>query len=135
MIALFDTNIYIEIMVDLISEAQVSAWKSGHLIRLSPIVYHELLRGAREPEIIEEIGSKTVKTAVPTFKMWEKSALILREFVGRFGYNEEVFKLQNDILLALTAKSCGALLISKDRHFLEIAKIISFHFFHYRTNG
>ena len=133
MLALFDTNIYIEELSGLIPEAQSLAWRSQYLIRLSPVVYHELLRGTKKRDLVLEIGKRTVKAAVPTFKMWEKSALVLREFVDRFGYHEEVFKLENDILIALTAKSYGALLISKDRHFLEIGKLISFHFFHYQT--
>lgn len=132
MLALFDTNIYIGDLSDTIPETQTQLWRSQYVIRLSPIVHHELLRGAKEKRWVDEIKQKTVMTPAPTANMWEKSAEVLRELVIKYGLNEQMFRLQNDVLLALTARHVGALVISQDKHFLEIAKIIPFHFLHYR---
>lgn len=132
MLALFDTNIYIGDLSDTIPETQTQLWRNQYVIRLSPIVHHELLRGAKEKRWVDEIKQKTVMTPAPTANMWEKSAEVLRELVIKFGLNEQMFRLQNDVLLALTARHVGALVISQDKHFLEIAKIIPFHLLHYR---
>lgn len=134
MLALFDTNIYIGDLSDTIPETQTQLWRSQYVIRLSPIVHHELLRGAKEKHWVDEIKQKTVMTPAPTTKMWEKSAEVLRELVIKLGLNEQMFRLQNDVLLALTARHIGALVISQDKHFLEIATIIPFHFLHHRAS-
>ena len=64
--------------------------------------------------------------------MWKEGAQILRKFVSQFGFGEEVFKLQNDILIALTARHIGAVVITQDGHFPDIAKIVPYHYIHYR---
>lgn len=133
MLALFDTNIYIGELTGKIPLADTQLWRSHYLIRLSPVVHHELLRGSRNTALIEEIGRKTVPTPPPSSKMWEKGARVLKKFVHEFGFGEEIFRLQNDILIALTAREIGALVITGDRHFVEIQKMVPFYLCHYRV--
>lgn len=134
MFALFDTNIYVAELTGKIPITDIQLWRSKYITRLSPVIYHELLRGSKHKELVEEIKKKTVMTPPPTQKMWEESAEVLRKFVGEFGFSEEIFKLQNDVLIALTAKNHGALVISQDRHFTQIVKIAHFHFLHYQPH-
>ena len=129
MLALFDANVYIGELTGRIPAGESEKWRSQYLIRLSPVVYHELLRGARKKDLIYEIRDRTVSTPVPTFKMWEESATILSQWVFSSGRNEVLFKLQNDILIALTARSLGAVVITQDRHFEKIAERVSFLYF------
>ncbi|MBI4366998.1 MAG: hypothetical protein HY543_09290 [Deltaproteobacteria bacterium] len=89
-----------------------------------PIVYHELLRGARNPGPIYEIRDRTVALAPPTFAMWERAALVLREYVMQFGAPGSLPRLQNDVLIALTMRGCGGLVITADRYFDRLASLI-----------
>ena len=129
MLALFDTNIYIGELTGRVPAGESEKWRSQYLIRLSPVVYHELLRGARKRDWVHEIRDHTVLTPAPTFKMWEESASILSQWHFSSRENEVLFKLQNDVLIALTARSLGAVVITQDRHFEKIAQKVSFLYF------
>ena len=132
MLALFDTNVYISELTRAIPNDVVERWRSQYLVRLSPVVYHELLRGARKKDWVYEIRDHTVLAPVPTFKMWEEAASILSQWHFSSGENEALFKLQNDVLIALTARSLGAVVITQDKHFEKIAEKTSFLYFLYR---
>lgn len=127
MIACFDTNIYIGELLGTIPLEQTLQWRRQQIVRLCPVVYHELLRGARHPRTVYEIRDRTVALAPPTFKMWEAAALIAREYVARFGMSDVLHTLQNDILIALTVQTNGAVLITADRHFERLASLVPFH--------
>ncbi len=128
MIALFDTNIYIDELIGRLPAGKFNKWRLQYILRLSPVVYHELLRGARNLSLIHEIRQKTLLLPAPSFTMWEKSAYILRHFREKFGSSEELHKLQNDILIALSARENGALLITRDKHFKQIADFLAFSY-------
>lgn len=127
MIALFDSNIYIDALTGRLPENRIEEWKLSYILRLSPVVYHELLRGSRNPSIIYEIREKTILFPSPTPHMWEESAEIIRSIGEKRGFSEGILNLQNDLLIALSAREAGALLITKDKHFKEISSFLSFH--------
>ena len=60
------------------------------------------------------------------------AASILSQWHFSSGENEVLFKLQNDVLIALTARSLGAVVITQDKHFEKIAEKTSFLYFLYR---
>ncbi len=57
--------------------------------------------------------------------MWVKAGHLAGKIVGSFD-ELTLEKIQNDILIALTARENGALLITQDRHFHIIQKHIPF---------
>ena len=60
----------------------------------------------------------------PTNKIWEQAAIILSRLPQTFQkYSEEI---QNDVLLALSAKQNGAILVSRGKDFEIISKYVSF---------
>ena len=128
MIACFDTNIYIDELTGKMPIEQLQQWRSRYLSRLCPVVYHELLRGARKPAPIYDIRDHTIALAPPTFLIGGNAAMILREKTGKFGIGDDYHHLQNDVLIALTARANGALLITADGHFEKLAEWIPFHF-------
>lgn len=132
MLAFFDTNIYIDELTGTLPALTCQTWRSHYIIRLCPIVYHELLRGTRNPELIYEIRDHTIALNTPTFAMWEHAAQLLRDYVKRFGPQGNPYRLQNDILIALTARHTGALLITKDQDFDQLAQLVLFPYLRYQ---
>ena len=99
----------------------------GYVIRLSPIVKSELLRGCktkRAQEATQILIDQIIEMPAPSNKMWEQAAIVLSKSSI---YNpKNVEELQNDVLLALTARHSGAILITQDKDFEEIQKYLQF---------
>lgn len=128
MIAFFDTNVHIDILrgelevVDLLERVQ------GGPIRLCPVVASELLRGAsgKATRAIERLASSLVPIEPPSWrKAWFEAGRVLPK---AFASHEQVglARLQNDVLLALTARHTGAVLVSKDAHFRVLQRHVRF---------
>lgn len=126
MIAFFDTNIYVDILRGKITLDGLSPYNSC-IIRLSPIVKSELIRGCktqRAKRLTESYIHHLIEMPAPTNKIWEQAAVILSRLPKTFQkYSEEI---QNDVLLALSAKQNGAILVSQDKDFEIISKYVSF---------
>lgn len=93
------------------------------LIRNSSVVLAELWRGAVKPSeryFLRALG-KNHPILTPTEKNWLESGEILARIRADHGFSPE--KLRNlhfDVLIALTARSCGARLITCDRADFEL---------------
>ncbi|MBI3017385.1 MAG: PIN domain-containing protein [Deltaproteobacteria bacterium] len=127
MIAFFDTNIYVDLLKGNIEFSDLSSYQ-GYLIRLSPIVKSELLRGCkteRAKKITLSLVEQLTELPAPTNKMWERAASILAKLpiLGQTRLGE----LQNDVLLALTTRQVGAIFITQDKDFEEIQKHLTFN--------
>jgi predicted nucleic acid-binding protein len=126
LIAFFDTNIYIDLFRGKIKTKDLSAYQ-GYLIRLSPIVKSELLRGCktkRARKVTQSLIDQVTELPVPTNKMWEQAALILSTLPET--KHKKIDELQNDVLLALTARHTGAIFITQDKDFTIIQRFIPF---------
>lgn len=128
MIALFDTNIYLAGLKGQLPETFFQEWKIKSIIRLSPVVHHELLRGIKREDFILEIKHRTIMLPSPSLMQWEQSAQIIKLLISKYGLSDGIYKLQNDVLIALAAKSAGAILLTMDKHFEKIAEFLAFHF-------
>lgn len=126
LIAFFDTNIYVDILRGRIPLEDLSPY-SHYIIRISPIVKSELIRGCKTQKakrLTESYIHHLIEIPAPTNKMWEQAAVILSRLAQTFQkYSEEI---QNDVLLALSAKQNGAILVSQDKDFEIISKYVSF---------
>lgn len=93
------------------------------LIRNSAVVLAELWRGATKPaeqEFLRALsGNHPILT--PTEKNWLDSGQVLRKIHADHGFTAEKLRsLHFDVLIALTARSNGARLITSDRADFEI---------------
>lgn len=88
------------------------------LIRSSSVVLAELLRGATtssERDLLAEIA-RNHPVLTPTENNWVESGEILSRMRGELGFaSEKLRDLHFDVLIALTARSHGARLITSNR--------------------
>src|SRR5262245_24866703 len=128
MIAFFDTCIHIDLLTGALLFDQV-VQKMGSLpVRLSPIVASELLRrvSRRPRSVIERLVRQLVPIEPPSWRQcWYDAGRLLPEM---FLDHEEIglSRLQNDLLLALTAHYTGALFVTTDGHFEAMRQLTGF---------
>jgi predicted nucleic acid-binding protein len=95
------------------------------LIRTSSVVLSELWRGATRPAekaFLREL-EKNHPVLTPTEKNWLESGRILGGMRADKGFSPEKLRgLHFDVLIALTARSHGARLISSDRADFELIR-------------
>lgn len=93
------------------------------LIRFSSVVLAELWRGAvtrEESELLLRLA-RNHPVLSPTDKNWIESGQILRRIRADFGMQPDKLRsLHFDVLIALTARSHGARLITANEHDFEI---------------
>jgi predicted nucleic acid-binding protein len=128
MIAFFDTSIHIDLLTGALSFDQVVQQMGSVPIRLSPVVASELLRGVstRPRSVVERLIRRLVPIEPPCWRQcWYDAGRLLPEI---FPHHEEIglSRLQNDLLLALTARHTGALFVTTDGHFEAIRRLIAF---------
>lgn len=128
MIAFFDTSVHIDILRGALEVADVLERVQGGPVRMSPIVASELLRGAsgKAARVVERLASSLVSIEPPSWRnAWLEAGRILpRAFASH--ENVGLARLQNDVLLALTARHTGAVLVSRDAHFRTIQRHLRF---------
>ncbi len=128
MIAFFDTNIYIDYLKGSFPQALYERYFREYIIRICPVVYQELIRGIRSNSIKKRVVqiTKPIKfLPPPTQSMWIRTGE-LAAIVMKSRNERSLEKIQNDLLIALTAHSNGATLITQDRDFLKIRKYLDF---------
>jgi predicted nucleic acid-binding protein len=119
MLVFFDTNIHLDLLLGRLTMPQVLAQAPTGPVRLSPVVASELLRGC-DREASAEIERLIAALTPIEPSSWRSAFLDAgRLLPSVFPRHEEVglARLQNDILLALTARQTGAVLITRDGHF------------------
>ncbi len=118
---LFDTSIFVDDLRTGRHQERIQSL-SG-LIRTSSVVLAELWRGATtssEREFLKAL-SKNHPILTPTEKNWVESGQILAKVRAECGFTPEKLRdLHFDVLIALTARSHGALLITANRSDFEL---------------
>ncbi|QQR81929.1 MAG: PIN domain-containing protein [Deltaproteobacteria bacterium] len=128
MIAFFDTNIYIDYLKGTFPQETYQDYFQKYVIRLCPVVYQELVRGIRSEKVrkkVEAITKRILFLPPPSNAMWIKTGQLAAKVMKSFDAIS-LEKIQNDLLIALTAYEHGAILITQDRHFQMIQKHLSF---------
>lgn len=129
MIVFFDTCIYVDLFSRAMSATSLQESFGHYIIRVSPIVLHELYRGARskrDRRVIDRLATQLLRIEPPSWeRAWLTSGRLLTEL---FPDHEAIglARLQNDLLLALTARGQGALLVSRDQHLADMQKLFPF---------
>lgn len=95
------------------------------LVRNSSVVLAELLRGAATPvdSAIIEFLRRNYPILTPTEKHWIESGQILAQMSKDKGFEPRKLRdLHFDVLIALTARAHGALLITSNRADFEVIR-------------
>ncbi len=120
---ILDSCIFIEDLRTGRHEARVNALRGP--LRSSAVVLAELLRGARRPQ--ERAFLKALEQnypiLTPTEKNWTESGEILAKIRANQGLSTEGLRdLHFDVLIALTARTAGARLITSNRADFEMIR-------------
>jgi len=128
MIAFFDTCVHVDLLRGRLSLEGLLLRIEGGPVRLSPVVASELLRGStgKARRAIEKLVVSLLPVEPPSWR--EAFCAAGRLIPAAFRDHEEVglARLQNDALLAWTARHTGALLVTRDRHFSTFAGKLEF---------
>ncbi len=118
---IFDTSIFIDHLRSNCHAERLDAING--LIRTSAVVLAELWRGATKPAekaFLKEL-QKNHPTLTPSEKNWLESGEILGKIYADKGYSPQKMRdLHFDLLIALTARSHGARLITANRADFEL---------------
>jgi predicted nucleic acid-binding protein len=130
MIVFFDTSVHVEVLQGQLSVDAVLARSGDGPVRLSPVVASELLRGARGKALraVEKLTTSLLPIEPPSWRQAFLDAGRLLPVVFRDHEEVGLGRLQNDALLALTARHTGAVLATKDKHFVTLAKKLKFRY-------
>jgi predicted nucleic acid-binding protein len=128
MIAFFDTSVHIPLLSGMLSWDTLLQEVGLCPVRLSPVVASELLRGVSGPDHrqVETLVRQLVPLDPPSWRRcWYEAGRLLPKI---FPDHEAVglARLQNDCLLALTARYTGALFLAADGHFATIRRYVPF---------
>jgi predicted nucleic acid-binding protein len=122
-LVIFDTSVFIDHLRTGCHEQRIASVTG--LIRTSSVVLAELWRGAAkqaEHEFLRAI-EKNHPILVPTEKNWLESGRILAKIYEDTGFTSAKLRdLHFDVLIALTARSYGARLITSNRADFEMIR-------------
>jgi predicted nucleic acid-binding protein len=128
MIAFFDSNVHISLLLGHLSLDQILERIGAVPVRLSPVVASELLRGVSggTRRAAEKLVDRLLPVEPPSWRnCWYEAGRLLPRI---FPNHEEIglARLQNDLLLALTSRHTGALFVTADGHFADLRRYVSF---------
>jgi predicted nucleic acid-binding protein len=118
---IFDTSIFVDHLRTGRHQQRIDSVTG--LIRTSSVVLAELWRGATKPTERDFLRAleKNHPILTPTEKNWLESGQILGNIYGDEGFTPDKLRdLHFDVLIALTARSHGARLITSNRSDFEI---------------
>lgn len=127
-----DTNIYIDWLNE--GQHETVLFRREAVKYLSAVVLMELSAGAfstRDRRLVREVTSAFAKVGrilVPTVTIYEEAGEVLRRLPESRGYTvASAYGLVNDVLIALSARSIGATVITQnERDFVAIQTIRPF---------
>jgi len=120
-LVIFDTSVFIDHLRTGLHQQQIESVTG--LIRMSSVVLAELWRGANKPAERELLRAlqRNHPILTPTEKNWLESGQILGKIYADEGFTTDKLRdLHFDVLIALTARSHGARLITSNRSDFEI---------------
>jgi predicted nucleic acid-binding protein len=115
-LVIFDTSVLVDHLRTGRHEKRIDSITG--LIRISSVVLAELWRGATEPQEFKflEALARNHPILTPTEKNWLESGQILGKIYASKGFGPDKLRdLHFDVLIALTARSHGARLITSNR--------------------
>ncbi len=128
MIAFFDTNVHVPLLLGRVGLERLLDRVGNLPVRLSPVVASELLRGTsgRTRRSVERLVDQLLPIEPPSWRRcWLETGRLLPRI---FRHHEAIglARLQNDCLLALTARHTGAVFLTADSHFEILRRNLPF---------
>jgi predicted nucleic acid-binding protein len=115
-LVIFDTSVFIDNLRTARHQRRIES--VGGLVRTSSVVLSELWRGAAKKAEHEFLRAfqKNHPVLTPTENNWRESGQILGKIYADHGFGPDKLRdLHFDVLIALTARSHGARLITSNR--------------------
>lgn len=131
MIAFFDTSLHVALLRGALALDDVLEKAPIGPVRMSPVVASELLRGARgrARRAVDRLVERLVPIEPPSWRdAFLEAGRLLPRIWSEHG-SVGLARLQNDVLIALTARHSGGLLVTMDAHFDTLRRHLPFRSF------
>jgi predicted nucleic acid-binding protein len=116
--AVLDTNVYIDLWERRIDEDVVARIHESFIVRHAAVVLSELRRGARTQQArrtVEALRRLAPEIWEPSAEDWWIAGKLVREIGDERSWDTNKRReFQNDVLLALTVRGRGALLVTSN---------------------
>jgi len=132
-----DTSLYIDALTTAEGKAALNAFHAAYapFEHLTAIVVQELRAGVRgraaarlESAIVAPFERRG-RIITPSYGAWKESGRVLAELVAPRKWNETPRSFVNDVLLAMTCREAGVVLVTRNMHdFTRIAAVRPFSF-------
>ena len=127
-LVIFDTSVYVDNLRS--GRFTQEMLELNYIVRCSAVVLAELSRGARSREMkrfVDDLG-KSLFVIAPNERDWVESGRIVSRIAAAKGYDvHKTREIHFDVLIALTARRIGALLITCNAaDFQAIRALLSF---------
>jgi predicted nucleic acid-binding protein len=117
--ALLDSNVYIDFWERKLHAHALATIHTAFVVRFSAVVLSELRRGARTQHArrtVENLYRQAIEIWQPSAGDWWEAGKLVRDTGDQHTWDTNKRReFQNDALLALTARSKGALLVTSNR--------------------
>lgn len=132
-----DTSVYIPFINKGTSHPLLELGQGAPLFYMSAVVIEELYAGASDDASIKlldnlyKIFDSAGRLIVPDASDWQKTGRIVAKLGSKYGF-EEIFlaRITNDILIALSARKIGAVVITHNKKdFMRIKEFIDFQIY------
>ncbi|GAN33631.1 MAG: PIN domain protein [Candidatus Brocadia sinica] len=132
--AILDTSIYIPFVNGGVVHPSLEIDIGKPVIYLSTVVIAELYAGAFDNQSIKLLDKlykafyDTQRIVTPTSNDWQTTGKVVAKLGGKYGF-ENIFlsRIQNDVLIALSAKQVGASVITNNaKDFLRVKEFVNF---------
>jgi len=127
--AVADTNLYIDWLNE--GRHEAALFQRGTIRYLSAVVMMELSAGARslrDRKLLKTLFSafrRAGRILVPTASNYEETGAVLRRLQTEMSYNVSgAYSLCNDVLIALSARSIGATVITQNQADFEAIRTL-----------
>ena len=131
---IFDTSIYIPFINKGLEYPVVSERHARPVLYMSAVVLEELYAGAydnRTKKLLDKLYktfTKVGRFVVPEGSDWQKTGKIIAKLGEKYGFETRYLsKLQNDILISLSARRIGAFIVTQNaKDFLRLKEFVNF---------
>ncbi len=135
--AILDTSVYIPFLRDGIIHPKFPEDFLNPLLFMSSVVVSELYAGAHDNLTIKLLDKlyhtfqKVGRLIVPSVEDWRQAGGIIAKNGKKYGYDSTYLsRLQNDILIACSARRIGAFVLTKnEKDFLRIHEFLDFRIY------
>ncbi|MBI5847044.1 MAG: type II toxin-antitoxin system VapC family toxin [Nitrospirae bacterium] len=135
--AILDTSVYIPFLRDGIIHPKFPEDFINPLLYMSSVVVSELFAGAHDSQSIKLLDKlhqtfqNVGRLIVPNDEDWRQTGGIIAKSRKKYGYDSTYLsRLQNDILVACSARRIGAFVLTKnEKDFVRIREFVNFRIY------